>query len=131
MKRVLLGLLLVFGVQVVAYAANDMYMQLVCRSNDPYVFCTQGCKEPDRAWVPVNHAIGLWRARIEENYCPYPSVSPCYIYPTWYRGWGQTAVTALGQYLAVCTDTVHHGGRKSDWVPRDGQGEPEDEPFSH
>lgn len=129
MKRWMLVAALVLGVQATAWADGDMYMPLVCRDDDPFVFCDQGCKNnnggnQDYAWAPVSPPVAAWRPRVEEWWCPAPLTGSCCFGWVCFRPWSQTALTAWGQYLIVCP-AAHETG---DW---EGSGRPESSPYDH
>jgi hypothetical protein len=113
---------LCLGFQAAALAEPGVYQQLVCRDNDPFVFCTQGCKGQDKNWVPDDPIAATWHS--VDGYCPWPSTN-CVIGP--YRfgtDWTQTAVTAVFQYASICPAAKQQG----DWK---GSGRPESTPYEH
>lgn len=97
------------------------------RSNDPFVFCTQGVKNAKvwRVLNPNTPMLGTWAVGWINipPYCPWPST----VGTQYCEGWPQQDVTAWGRYVAICYD----GGTKNDWKARNGQGNPEDTPSSH
>lgn len=109
------------GIQITAQA-EGVYQHLVCRENDPFVFCTQGCKGKDKNWTPVDPIAGVWIAVPE--YCPYPTTGPCCFGAYCLRSWTQTAVVAVAQYVAICPAAKQQG----DWI---GSERPESTPFDH
>ncbi len=134
MKRWMWGVVAFLGVQMVVHAENDVSNDppLVCRKDDPFVFCTQGCsKQYDNvyAWELKNGRTK--KINVEQDYCPWPTPVDFTSGNYYCRGWGMTGFTAWFQYDRVCPDRHHHGGKASDWVRENGQGNPEDEPFSH
>lgn len=44
--------------QAASAAGQSVYQELACRSNDPFVFCTQGCKDEDKNWTPIDPISG-------------------------------------------------------------------------
>lgn len=52
MKRWMMALVLALGLLSVASADEPGTYKQVCRSDDPFVYCTQGCKET-KAWKPA------------------------------------------------------------------------------
>lgn len=129
MKRMFWMVLLAIGVSGSVLAENDITIKLECRDDDPYVFCTQGCKGQHKNWVPTNPGTTAWMA--VGNYCPWPSTGPCCIGNYCWTPWTQTAFTEWIKFMNICGVDRHHGGNASDWVPENGQGNPEDEPVSH
>ncbi|QNH19478.1 hypothetical protein HEP73_00368 [Xanthomonas sp. GW] len=123
MKRWIWILVAFFGLQGVANAV-PVYEDLSCRKNDPFVFCTQGCKGKDKNWIPVTPSAGLWVAA--PTYCPWPTTTgPCCVGNVCFRTWTQTAVDAVGEYMRICPDG---GGKASDWK---GRQRPEKVPEDH
>lgn len=123
MKRWLWIVALAMGVQFAAYADTPIYVKLECRDDDPFVFCTQGCKGNDKNWTPLSPIAGTWMA--VPGYCPWPqSQGACCIGNVCFTLWTQTAVKAVGQYMAICPK-AHEEGR---W---EGQGRPESTPYDH
>lgn len=117
MKQWIWILVAFLGLQGVA-GAEEAYENLSCRSNDPFVFCTQGCKPPDRHWRPVGTGSG-W-APIAP-YCPYPTV----VGTKYCKGWSVIAYNAWWERQRIC----HVGGGKaSDWT---GRQRPETVPGNH
>ncbi|MEJ1126650.1 hypothetical protein V9L20_03685 [Variovorax sp. CCNWLW225] len=113
---------LCLGMQAAAQADQRVYQQLVCRDNDPFVFCTQGCKDQDKNWTPLDPIAGSWNA--VPGYCPWPSTY-CVVGPLRFGSdWTQTAVTAVFQYMSICP-AAHRQGQ---WK---GSGRPESTPYEH
>ncbi|PPU30525.1 hypothetical protein [Xanthomonas sp. CFBP 7912] len=109
--------------QAASAAGQSVYQELVCRSNDPFVFCTQGCKDEDKNWTPVDPISGTWVA--VPGYCPWPtSTGPCCVGNVCFNVWTQTAVTAVGQYVSICP----HAKKQGQWK---GKQRPEKVPFDH
>lgn len=129
MKKRIWILAILLGMQGVALADQPgKYARLVCRDDDPFVFCTQGCKGQDYNWKPVGDPTkGGWQP--VNGYCPIPVIAlNCQVGPYRLgRDWTQTAYVAWFQYMEVCK-WPHEEGK---WEARDGQGNPEDEPYSH
>lgn len=105
-----------------ALAEPGVYQQLACRDNDPFVFCTQGCKNQDKNWTPIDPISATWVA--VPGYCPYPTTGACCFGYVCFQSWTQTAVTALGQYMSICPAAKRQG----DWK---GSGRPESTPYDH
>lgn len=105
--------------------------QDICRDRDPFVYCTQGCKET-KAWKPASpYASVAYRPQL--GYCPVPVVQtgscPFDVKPYLiFLGWGQQDYDDYMQHRVVICPRAHTAG---DWERYDGQGEPEDEPYSH
>lgn len=120
MKRWIWTLAACFGLQANATAtAAPVYEELVCRDNDPFVFCTQGCKSPDHHWEPTDPISGAWVP--VPPYCPYPTtVSTKYC-----KGWSQKAFTAFFQYQSICRQAKKEG----DWTDKGRR--PESTPKEH
>jgi len=124
MKRWIWILVAFFGLHGTANAVGP-YVKFECRDNDPFVFCTQGCKGSDKNWIPLSPSSGTWMA--VPGYCPYPTTGACCIGYVCFLPWTQTAVTAVGQYMAMCPIG---GGKASDWKNTDGR-RPESVPNDH
>lgn len=110
-RWILLGLLLAS-----ALAHGRGVYQPVPRSNDPFVFCTEGAyRLPAQAiqhcWQPVDPPSGTWVYTCW-SYCNAAGCPPV------------NAVT-LGQYLQLCPIG---GGRDGDWQ---GEMPAENSPFWH
>ncbi|PPT75140.1 hypothetical protein [Xanthomonas arboricola] len=103
-------------------AAQKKGVTLVCRSDDPFVFCTQGCKDEDKNWIPVDPISATWVA--VPGYCLFPSPSPCCAGAVCLQAWTPTAITALAQYESICPEAKKQGK----WT---GQKRPENVPFAH
>jgi len=123
MKRWIWILVAFFGLQGVANAV-PVYEELSCRDDDPFVFCTQGCKGRDKNWIPVTPRAGVWVAAL--GYCPWPTTTgPCCVGNVCFRTWTQKAVDAVGEYMRICPIG---GGKASDWK---GRQRPEKVPKDH
>lgn len=121
----LIVLLMLMAVAGVAHARDDIYKQ-VCRMDDPFVYCTQGCKET-KAWKPSTpYASGNYR--VQRGYCPYPNTGKCCFGYVCFKSWPVADFNDLFQNRMVVCPRAHQAG---DWVPERGQGRPEDEPVSH
>ena len=118
------ALALLLGMQLAAWADEPgAYTRLACRDNDPFVLCTQGCKNQHYNWKPLAPELGTWIA--VRGYCPWPqSKGTCCVGNVCFRLWTDTAVQAVGQYMAICP-RAHEEGR---W---EGQGRPERTPHDH
>ncbi|UYB52716.1 hypothetical protein OCJ37_01755 [Xanthomonas sp. AM6] len=123
MKRWIWILVAFFGLQATAEAAG-FYVPLACRDDDPFVFCTQGCKDQDKNWIPTDPVSGAWIAA--PGYCPYPTTGTCCFGYVCFLPWTQTAVTAVGQYMSVCPVARKEGN----WKNTDGR-RPESVPYDH
>lgn len=124
-----MGALLLF-VAGFALADQRKYQFLRWRDNDPFVFCTQGIKDQDRAWKPLDPISGTYM--FIPPYCPtaIPPGSTCpeNVYPYLiFQAWSQNSWDSYLDYEVVCK-WPH---RKGDWTPRNGQGNAEDTPYSH
>lgn len=100
MSRWMLASLAVFALQA---SAQGVY-QRVARSNDPFVFCTEGAyRLPAEAiqhcWQPVDPPSGAW-------------VYTCWSYCN-ASGCPPVNMTTLGQYALLCPIG---GGRDIDWT---------------
>lgn len=112
-------------------ASNDVTNSPeVCRSDDPFVYCTQGCKET-KAWKPAK-APGAGYASIaykpEPGYCPLPMIGTCCFGNVCFEPWSQEDFNDYYQNRVRVCPSAHEDG---EWESGDGQGEPEGEPFSH
>ena len=126
MKRLLGMALLLASVFVARADQPGQSIDLACRDNDPYVFCTQGCKDRDKNWIPLVPIAGTWIS--VPGYCPWPqSEGACCVGQVCFALWTRTAVEAVGQYMAICPRAHEQG----DWESYNGQGAAEDEPYSH
>lgn len=104
----------------VASTAQAQGVTLVCRMNDPFLFCSDGCASPDHHWAPIDPIRGTWRP--VPPYCPYPTtVSTKYC-----KGWSQKAFTAYFQYQSVCRQAKQTGT----WTGESGQSA-DMAPFKH
>ncbi|WDS34652.1 hypothetical protein [Pseudoxanthomonas sp.] len=121
MKPWIWTILLLLGAQT-AYADTAISETLVCRDNDPFVLCTQGCKDDDYNWKPKNSMQGTYTPVMP--YCPWPSTGECCIGYVCFEPWTQTAFTAYFQYARICRK-AHKEGK---WV---GEGKPEETPYDH
>lgn len=114
---------LCLGMQATAQAEPGVYQQLPCRDNDPFVFCTQGCKGQDKNWTPLDPISATWLP--VQGYCPWPSTSDCWVGPYYVgKAWTQTAFEAWGKYVSICPAAKQQG----DWK---GPGRPESTPHEH
>ena len=97
------------------------------RDNDPFVFCTQGIKDQDRSWKPIDPISGTYFPI--PPYCPIPAApnTECPVYPYTYLAWTQNSWDAFRDYQSVCK-WPHRTGK---WTRRNGQGNAEDTPYSH
>ncbi|WIH05304.1 hypothetical protein [Xanthomonas graminis] len=102
MKRWIWILVGVIGLQTSATASTP-HVQLVCRDDDPFLFCTKGCLPPDYAWKPLNPIQGTWLP-ISPPYCTGPYVVSNYCIP-----WTQKAIQALAQYESICPGAFKQG----------------------
>ncbi|MCE4361550.1 hypothetical protein ABQZ69_12860 [Xanthomonas sp. WHRI 8391] len=118
----LIWILALFFIGQAEVQAKGTYQPLVCRDNDPFVFCTQGCKDNDKNWLPIDPISGSWVAA--PGYCLVPSLSPCCAGPVCLQAWTPTAIAALAQYQSICPDASKQGK----WT---GQKRPENVPFNH
>jgi len=122
MKQWIWILVAFLGFQGVA-GAQQVYEDLACRDNDPFVLCTQGCKGKDKNWIPTNPKTGVWLAA--PGYCPYPNTGECCYGYVCFMSWTQNAYDAVYQYMRICPVG---GGKASDWT---GRQRPERVPYSH
>ncbi|WP_082143478.1 hypothetical protein [Xanthomonas sp. NCPPB 1128] len=123
MKQWLWILVAFLGFQGAA-GAQQVYEDLACRDNDPFVLCTQGCKGRDKNWTPVTPQAGVWIA--VPGYCPWPtSTGPCCVGNVCFKPWTQKAVDAVYQYMYICPIG---GGKARDWT---GRQRPEKVPKDH
>lgn len=105
MKTVIWILALFFAGQA-DVQAQSIYRKLVCRDNDPFVFCTQGCKGVDKNWAPLDPISGSTTPVL--GYCVLPSPSVCCKGP--YCGaWTATAIEAYYQYKEICPKAMKQG----------------------
>ena len=115
MKR---GILMVFALFALEAAAQSgYYEQIQYRSDDPFVFCTQGQgwkKAPMQCWIPLPPYTG--------NYMMMPYCAP----PNYYSGmqWTQDDWSSWQQYLTVCPQAQTSGA----W---EGSGQPDATPGDH
>lgn len=94
-------------------AAQQGYELLRYRANDPFVFCTQGQRTPDKCWWPVAPYLG--------QYVMNPACDPPDPYG---KSWTAADTDSLSQYLEICPQAETSG----DWR---GPGAPEMTPFAH
>ena len=109
------------------HAQSAYYETLRYRSDDVFVFCTQGRKENPRAWKPISPFTGGMAWIPLPPYCPVPSTGNCPVYPYTYRSWSQDDMASWQQYERVCP----HGEQPGKWKAHNGQGKAENTPFSH
>lgn len=93
MKIWMLILLTASAFEVAAQSTGDPYIPW--RSNDPFVFCTEGpsTQGDNHWWIPIDPASGTWA----------PTGLP----------YNQPNYVSVGYYLAICP---RGGGRSSDWT---------------
>ena len=122
--RLVVLLALLPGVLPSAFADEPgTSLRLACRDDDPFVLCTQGCRNRDYNWRPVAPVAGTWIA--VPGYCPWPqSQGACCVGNACFRLWTDTAVRAVAQYMAICP-RAHQQGR---WL---GPGRPDKTPHDH
>lgn len=130
MKKRIWILAIMLGVQFTALADTPIYQRLACRDDDPFVFCTQGCKGKDKNWIPMSPESGTWMPAPVPGtygYCPIATTATCpaNVYPyVIFLPWTQTGVEAVYQYMAICP-------RAHDTGPWEGPGRPESTPYDH
>lgn len=93
--------------------SSGYYQSLDYRADDPFVFCTQGQKNPDKCWIPVEPYLGQFVAMW---YCDPPNY--------WGKSWTSDDYASLAQYVSTCPMAGTSGG----W---EGKGTPEDSPVTH
>lgn len=96
-----------------AAAAQEGYEFIRYRANDPFVFCTQGQRTPDKCWWPVTPYMG--------QYVMNPACDPPDPYG---KPWTAADTDSLSQYLEVCPQAITSGSWK-------GTTPPEMTPFAH
>lgn len=94
-------------------SAQGMYEQLRYRSNDPFVFCTEGQKTLTKCWWPMPPYTGA--------YMRNPGCAPENEYGP---EWTVADYDSLDQYLSVCPAAISSGSWK-------GSGSPASTPFQH
>ncbi|PPU01728.1 hypothetical protein [Xanthomonas arboricola] len=110
-----IGMLMLAGCFAGQATAQTKGVTLVCRMNDPFLFCSDGCADPDHHWAPLDPI----QATIEPvaPYCPFPTTADT----NYCKGWSQRAFTAYFQYVSVCPKANKTGewtGKKpADMVP--------------
>lgn len=129
MKRWIVMAMLMLGIYAPVLADQPGIYNEVCRRDDPFVYCTQGCKET-KAWKPLSvpgkgYANAGYKPQI--GYCPYPTTVCCDQYCV-LRPWSQEEYQDYWEHRVVICPKAHEEG---DWEPYNGQGAPEDEPESH
>ncbi|UXA71248.1 hypothetical protein M0D46_09800 [Xanthomonas prunicola] len=117
MKRWIWILVSAIGLQNAA-SASTPHQKLVCRMDDPFLFCTKGCDTPDYNWKPLDPISGTWTP--VAPYCPFPTPTST----NYCEGWTMTAITALEQYQSICPGALKQGQWK-------GTKQPEMVPFKH
>ena len=128
MNRAAMVAALAFGCAPMVHAQTaGFYYPLNYRDNDVFVFCTQGRKENPKAWKPISPYTGAMAWIPFPPYCPVPSTGRCPVYPYTYRSWSQDDMRAWQQYEMVCP----HGEQPGKWKANNGQGRPENTPYSH
>lgn len=126
MKRWMMALVLALGLLSVASADEPGTYKQVCRSDDPFVYCTQGCKET-KAWKPAQPYASI-AYRPQPGYCPLPMTGQCCFGNVCFKAWSQRDYNDYMQNRVTVCPRAHDDG---DWVRENGQGAPEDEPVSH
>jgi hypothetical protein len=107
------GWIFIGAMLVSMQVAAQGYEFIKYRSNDPFVFCTQGQGIPTQCWWPVYPYTGAFMVN--------PGCRPPNPYG---KQWTTDDWGSYYQYLAVCP-MAHTSG---DWT---GQGAPEMSPFKH
>ena len=100
-----------------AAAQSGYYERLQYRSDDPFVFCTEGQgwkKAPMQCWIPLPPYTGNYTMMA---YCAPPT------YP-YGKQWTQDDWNSLRQYLTVCPQAQTSGA----W---EGNGQPASTPVDH
>lgn len=94
-------------------SSQGFYESIRYRANDPFVFCTQGQKTPDKCWWPITPYLGQY---VMNPDCdpPDPEGKP----------WTAADTDSLKQYLEICPQAKTSGGWK-------GTTAPEMTPFAH
>lgn len=121
----LIVLLMLMSVAGVTHADNAIYKQ-VCRMDDPFVYCTQGCKET-KAWKPRKPYAGVGYTP-QPGYCPWPMTGKCCIGYVCFKPWSMADYNDYYQNRVAICPRAHDDGA---WVRERGQGNPEDEPITH
>lgn len=94
-------------------AAQDGDQFIRYRANDPFVFCTQGQKRPDKCWWPIAPYTGAY---VVDPTCDPPNIDG--------RPWTPADYDSRSQYLQICPQAIHSGG----W---EGTAPPESTPMEH
>jgi len=97
-------------------AEGGFYSRLSYRSNDPFVFCTQGQDRevnPTPCWIPMPPYTGAFMVM------PY-----CLPVNPYGKEWSADDTQSFQEYLRVCPAA----GRSGRW---EGSGQPEMSPFKH
>ncbi len=120
MKR-FLSMVMLMLFSALAVADEGIYKE-VCRSDDPFVYCTQGCKET-KAWKPSTpYASIAYRPSV--GYCPYPTTQCCDSYCV-LRPWSQRDFNDYYQNRVYVCPAAHTDGK---WI---GGGRPDKVPVIH
>lgn len=111
--RILASLFLLLTSVSALAQSSGYYQTLGYRANDPFVFCTQGQRNPDKCWIPMPPYLG--------GYMMMPYCDP----PNYYgKPWTSDDWASLAQYQATCPMAISSGS----WT---GPGMPEASPFTH
>lgn len=110
MKFPLFLTIVIFSASV---CAQDGYEQLRYRSNDPFVFCTDGQQTPTKCWWPMPPYTGA--------YMRNPGCAPENEYGP---EWAAADYDSLHEYQKVCPEAITSGAWK-------GSGSPASTPFQH
>ena len=120
-KSILLIALACASATALAQGGSGYYKKLSFRKDDPFVFCRQGPSiqqgeiSAPACWKPIPPYTGAWT--------PTFLCKPENKYGA--RRWKQADYKSLNEYLEVCP---HAGPKGGAW---EGQGRPEDSPFTH
>lgn len=76
---------------LLAVSFSSASQVLTYRSNDPFVFCRYGIKDPDRCWWPVPSYVGQFMLN---PLCDIPN--------PYGKTWTNDDTVSFGEYLAVC-----------------------------
>ncbi|MFC3656828.1 hypothetical protein FZ025_00430 [Xanthomonas hyacinthi] len=98
MKQLLLCVSFCLAGNALAQSVNAPQETLRYRDNDPFVFCTEGQKNPDKCWMPLPPYTG--------NYMTMPYCQPVDPYG---KPWTPQDYDSLGQYQRVCPRALKSG----------------------
>lgn len=113
-RRMLVGAMLMLCAEAHAFQDKGFYQELRYRDNDPFLFCTQGQKEPDKCWWPIDPISATY---MEAPWCDPPN--------EYGKPWTSADWDSLSQYQEICPKAMSQGS----WDGRNGS--PDMTPSQH